>query len=192
MASHQELPKIVEQAILGGVTMVQLREKNCNTRDFIAIAATLKTIMEPYHVPLIINDRIDIALAVNADGIHIGQSDMPYHLARKLMGPDKIIGLSVEDFDQAMAANSIDVDYIGISPVFSTPTKTDTQQPFGLHGVHKVTQITNHPTVAIGGINETNAASIIQSGANGIAVVSAIMKAENPKQAAEHLKNIVS
>jgi thiamine-phosphate pyrophosphorylase len=141
---------------------------------------------------LIINDRLDVALAANADGLHIGQSDMPYAMARQLLSKDKIIGLSVENMDQVLKANDLDVDYIGISPVFSTPTKTDTAQPFGLEGIRQVMAVSLHPAVAIGGINFTNATSIIRAGANGIAVVSAICSASNPCKAAYELKNKIT
>lgn len=179
---------IVEQAIQGGVTMVQLREKQCGTREFIMLAIRLKKKLSPYHIPLIINDRLDVALAADADGLHIGQSDMPYDMARRLFGKYKIIGLSVENMEQALQANMLDVDYIGISPVFGTPTKTDTSTPFGLEGIRKVMSFTKHPTVAIGGINLLNTAEIMQAGANGIAVVSAICAANDPKRAAMELR----
>lgn len=190
MASIEALPEIVEQAVLGGVTMVQLREKYADTKTFVRIAQQLKEILSNYKIPLIINDRIDIALAVDADGVHIGQDDMPYVIARKLLGKDKIIGLSVESMQQVTEANALDVDYIGISPVFATPTKTNTKIEFGLKGIEEISKITKHKTVAIGGINESNAADIIKAGANGIAVVSAIMKAKDPQLVALQLKQL--
>lgn len=180
---------IVEEAVKGGVTMVQLREKECSTREFIDLAILLKRQLAPYQVPLIINDRVDVALAADADGIHIGQSDMPYDVARRLLGREKIIGLSVENMDQVYEANHFDVDYIGISPVFNTPTKTDTATPFGLEGISQVMAISKHPAVGIGGINAENASAIMQAGANGIAVVSAICSANSPREAAFALKN---
>lgn len=182
---------IVEEAIKGGVTMVQLRETRCSTLEFYQLALQLKALLKPQNIPLIINNRADIALAVDADGLHIGQSDLPWQIARQLLGPDKIIGLSVETLQQARAANELDIDYIGISPVFATPTKTDTAPPFGLDGVKAVCTASRHPTVAIGGINSTNAAQIIANGANGIAVVSAISAVKDPRQAAQSLANIV-
>jgi thiamine-phosphate pyrophosphorylase len=180
---------IVEEALKGGVTMVQLREKNCSSLEFYRLGIRLKKLIKPYNIPLIINDRLDIALAVNADGLHIGQSDLPWNVARRLLGKNKILGLSVETMQQAEESNSLDIDYIGISPVFATPTKTDTFKPFGLIGVKSVSSITRHPNVAIGGINLENATQIMAHGANGIAVVSAISSAENPRLAAELLKN---
>jgi thiamine-phosphate pyrophosphorylase len=183
---------IVEEAVKGGVTMVQLREKDVSTREFYQLALRLKSTLTSLHIPLIINDRLDIALAVDADGLHVGQSDMPYEEVRRILDRDKIIGLSVENIEQARQANSLDVDYIGLSPVFSTPTKTDTSPPLGLEGIREIAGFTRHKTVAIGGINASNAADIIRSGADGIAVVSAIVSAGDPRAAAVELKNIIS
>jgi thiamine-phosphate pyrophosphorylase len=182
---------IVEQAVKGGVSMVQLREKDISSRDFFHSALSLKNLLKPFNIPLIINDRLDIALAVNADGLHIGQSDIPYNIARKILGPDMIIGLSVENILQAKEANNFDVDYIGISPVFSTNTKTDTSLPLGLEGVREIATFTNHQTVAIGGINISNAAEIIANGADGLAVVSAIVSHNKPEIAAAELRSII-
>lgn len=187
----RDMEWIVAEAVKGGVTMVQLREKDCSTREFVELAIRLKKKLNPFKVPLIINDRIDVALAADADGLHIGQSDMPYPMARKLLGSKKIIGLSVENMDQVFEANELDVDYIGISPVFSTFTKTNTAKPFGLEGITKVMTLSKHPSVAIGGINTRNAREIIRAGANGIAIVSAICSANNPRQAAAELINEV-
>lgn len=187
----RSLEYVVEEAIKGGVSMVQLREKNGSSREFYEQAITLKKCLKPYKIPLIINDRLDIALACDAEGLHIGQSDLPYDIARKLFGKDKIIGLSVESVQDALDANETDVDYIGISPVFSTPTKTDTARPLGLEGIRKISEITIHPCVAIGGINHTNAAEVIKAGANGISIVSAIMSAVSPKEAAAELRQII-
>jgi len=184
----RDMEWIVEESVKGGVTMVQLREKDCSTREFIELAIRLKQKLAPYNVPLIINDRADVALAADADGLHIGQSDMEYSMARQLLGAGKIIGLSVENLEQVYESNDSDVDYIGISPVFSTKTKTDTAPPFGLEGIRDVMAISNHPVVAIGGINLTNAREIMEAGAHGIAVVSAICSAERPKEAASELK----
>ncbi len=188
----RSLEKVVEEAVQGGVTMVQLREKDCTTREFYELAITLRKCLKPYGVPLIINDRLDIALACNAEGLHIGQSDMPYSIARKLMGKDKIIGLSVENVQDAIDANELDIDYIGISPVFNTATKTDTATALGLEGIREITRISRHPAVGIGGIHPANAREVIEAGADGISVVSAIMSAVNPKDAASQLRSIIS
>lgn len=187
----RSLVQTVKEAVEGGVTMVQLREKDIDTRTFIEEALELKALLGPLGVPLIINDRVDVALASDADGVHIGQSDMPYSIARRLLGPDRIIGLSVENMNQVAQANALDVDYIGVSPVFATPTKTDTARPFGLEGLREAVKLSHHPTVAIGGMNALTAADVMAAGTDGIAVVSAIIAAPDPRAAAEELKNIV-
>lgn len=184
----RDIAWVVEEAVKGGATMVQLREKDIDTREFIALACRLQPILKEAGVPLIINDRVDVALAVDADGVHIGQSDMPYDIARRLLGPDKIIGLSVENMDEVREANSLDVDYIGISPVYSTATKTDTAPPFGLEGLGEAVRLSVHPTVAIGGMNIKTAADVLGTGVDGIAVVSGICSAPDPKTAAEELR----
>lgn len=191
LAGERDIVDIVRESVEGGATMVQLREKTLDTGAFIALALRLKEVLKPYGVPLVINDRVDVALACDADGVHIGQSDMPYEMARKLMGPDKIIGLSVENFDQVEQANSLDVDYIGISPVFATPTKTDTAAPFGLDGLRRAVRLSKHPTVAIGGMNSSTAAEVMAAGTDGIAVVSAIVCAESPREASRQLLQII-
>ncbi len=187
LAQGRSLEDIVIEAVQGGVTMVQLREKHLDTRAFIEMALRLKTALEPFGVPLIINDRVDVALASNAEGIHIGQSDMPYETARRLLGPDKIIGLSVENMQQVREANALDVDYIGVSPVFATPTKTDTARPFGIEGLRSAAKISHHPIVAIGGINAATAPAVLAAGADGLAVVSAIVCARSPRAAPHQL-----
>lgn len=183
----RDLLFVIEEAILGGVTVVQLREKNCSSREFYDIALEVATLTKKHGIPLIINDRMDIALAVKAEGLHIGQSDLPYAIAREIMGSDAIIGLSVETVQDAIDAESLDVDYLGISPVFSTTTKTDTAQPLGYEGIRKIKSISSHKLVAIGGVNLANTANMINAGADGIAVVSAICSADSPKQASQLL-----
>ena len=191
LSLERSLEEVVSEAVRGGVTMVQLREKDAATGEFIELAGRLMKILTPLGIPLIINDRVDVALAVDADGVHIGQSDMPYETARRLLGPDKIIGLSVENMDDLIKANSLDVDYVGISPVYSTPTKTDTAEPFGLEGLRKAVNMSKHPTVAIGGMNAGTIADVMAAGTDGVAVVSAICSAENIREAAAQLKAIV-
>ena len=192
LSGGRDMAWIVREAAAGGVTMVQLREKECSTAEFIQLARELKTALAPLGIPLIINDRVDVALAVDADGVHIGQSDMPYVTARKLLGSDKIIGLSVETMDEVIAANALDVDYIGISPVYATPTKTDTLTPFGLDGVDEVMRCSRHRCVAIGGMNRDTVGEVIAHGVEGVAVVSAIVAAPSPREAAAELAEIIS
>lgn len=183
-----DIEEVVLQAVKGGVTIVQLREKNCGTLEFIDLAKRLKKILTPFEVPLLINDRVDVALAADADGVHLGQSDMSYFDARRILGKDKIIGLSAENQDQVLQLNNIDVDYIAVSPIFSTATKTDTKQPFGYEGTEKAVRSTRHKIVAIGGINLSNISGVIGTGLDGAAVVSAICSADNPCKAAADLK----
>lgn len=188
----RSLEEVVREAVAGGVTMVQLREKDAPTGEFVELGRRLMNVLKPLGVPLIINDRVDVALAIDADGVHIGQSDMPYKDARKLLGPDKIIGLSVESMEDLLKANELDVDYVGISPVYGTPTKTDTAEPFGLTGLRKAVELSVHPTVAIGGMNASTIGDVFAAGADGVAVVSAICSAENIKDATGKLKEIVN
>ncbi len=182
---------VVMAAVRGGVTCVQLREKALGTRDFLALAEALVQHLLPLQVPLIINDRVDIALACGAQGVHLGQSDMPVDQARRLLPPEVFIGWSVETADDVASAAHLPVDYLGVSPVFATPTKTDTLAPWGLDGLARVRSSTALPLVAIGGINANNARKVMQAGADGLAVVSAICAAPDPQQAAAQLREII-
>ncbi|MBR4851926.1 MAG: thiamine phosphate synthase [Tidjanibacter sp.] len=188
----RSLEEVVCEAVKGGVTMVQLREKSASTRTFVELAQRLKPVCKAAGVPLIINDRLDVALVVDADGVHIGQSDMPYEVARRILGPDKIIGLSVENFDDLERANALDVDYVGISPVYGTPTKTDTAEPFGLEGLRRAVELSIHPTVAIGGMNASTVGDVVAVGTDGVAVVSAICSAPSPRTASQELLGVIN
>lgn len=188
LSQGRPLVEVVAEAVAGGVTCVQLREKDCSTREFLQEALALKELLQPLMVPLIINDRVDIALAVGADGVHLGQSDMPISHARRLLGPNCLIGISAESVDHAVEAEQQGADYIGISPVFSTPTKTDTAPALGLEGIRRIRQQVRIPLVGIGGINLTNARQVLAAGADGVAMVSAIMAAASPRLAAEVIR----
>lgn len=181
----RSLEWIVEQAVQGGVTMVQLREKELDTRSFIERAEKIKKILAPRQIPLIINDRLDVALAAGADGIHIGQRDMPYEKAKRFLPEGSMIGLSVETMEQVREAEKLDVDYLGVSPIFSTPTKTDVETQWGIEGLKKVRALSRHKLVAIGRMKVSNAAEVIKAGADGIAVVSGICSATDPGMAAK-------
>ena len=187
LAGDRDVVDIVMEAVKGGVTMVQLREKNLDTRSFIRRASLLNSLLLPHGVPLVINDRVDVALATDAAGVHVGQSDMPCEMVRRLLGPGKIIGLSVESQKDVSEANSLDIDYIAVSPVFATDTKTDTASPFGLAGLGLAVRSSVHPVVGIGGMNISTASDVMRTGAAGIAVVSAIMSAESPAAAASQM-----
>lgn len=184
--------EVVEAAVKGGVSCVQIREKECSTRDFVLQARILKELLTPHNIPLIVNDRVDVALAVEADGVHLGQTDMTISDARIIVGDDYIIGISAESLEDAVLAEKQGADYIGISPVFATPTKDDTAPPLGISGIKEINQRTSIPIVAIGGINSTNTRDIILAGADGIAVVSAIVSAPSPEQAARELRQLIS
>lgn len=187
LTNGRNLIDIVTAAVSGGVSCVQLREKECSTREFMAQAKQLKDFLRPKEVPLIINDRVDIALAVGAEGVHLGQQDMPLRDARRLLGEHIVIGISAESVEDAVNAEKEGADYIGISPVFSTDTKTDIATPLGLRGVEEIRSLVEVPLVGIGGINLSNCNDVINAGAHGIAVVSAIIAAECPETAARNL-----
>lgn len=187
-AGRRTLPDIVSAAVQGGVTCVQLREKQLNTRDFYAQAMVLKTLLAPYSIPLVINDRIDVALACGAQGVHLGQSDMPVAQARRLLPPDVFIGWSVETLDDVARSVTLPVDYLGVSPIYATLTKTDTLRPWGLDGLRQVRASTDLPLVAIGGIHIDNALDVMMAGADGLAVVSALCAASDPHAAALALR----
>lgn len=189
VTGQRTLTDVVAAAVQGGVTCVQLREKQMNTRDFFAQAMALKTLLHPLHIPLIINDRIDIALACGAEGVHLGQSDLPVEEARRLLPPEVFIGWSVETLTDVARSAALPVDYLGVSPIFATPTKTDTSAPWGLDGLRSVRNACALPLVAIGGIHADNAREVLHSGADGLAVVSAICAAPDPRAAAQVLRD---
>lgn len=191
LCGDRQLEDIVGQALKGGAACVQLREKDVSTLFFIEEAQKIKTLTARFRVPLIINDRLDVALAAGADGIHIGQEDMPYATARKLMGPKAIVGLSVETWDDVVKAQELDVNYLGVSPVFETPTKTDTKGSWGLEGLARIKSYSRHSLVAIGGLNASNAEDAVMAGADCIAVVSAICAALDPLRASRELNSII-
>ena len=191
LCGRKPLEEVVIQAVKGGAAYVQLREKDVSTRFFVEEAKRIKKILGKYRVPLIINDRVDIALACGAEGVHIGQEDMPYEIVRQLMGQKAIIGLSVETWEDVEVSQKLDVNYIGVSPVFATPTKTDTKGAWGLEGLAKIKAFSRHPLVAIGGINESNAREVVEAGADCIAVVSAICASSYPEAVARRINDII-
>lgn len=184
LAVGRPLAGIVRAAADAGVTCVQLRDKSGSTRTLVSQAQELISLLRPRGIPLIVNDRVDVALATGADGVHLGQDDLPLPAARALLGPSRVIGISVESVEQAIAAERTGADYLGVSPVFATPTKTDTAAPLGLDGLSAIRRATALPLVAIGGIGAHNAAAVIRAGADGVAVVSAIVAAADPGRAA--------
>lgn len=187
------VPVVVEEACRAGVRWVQLREKDLATRAFIELAADLLTITRRYGALLFINDRVDVALAVDADGVHVGQDDMPVSLVRSLLGPGKLIGLSINSADelQALASEPVQPDYLGLATVFPTGTKTDTASLLGLSGLADLCRQTTLPTFAIGGINATSIQAVCQTGVSGVAVVSAICAQPSPYAAARQLISLL-
>lgn len=190
-ACGRELPELVAEAVAGGVTMVQLREKEAPHREFVEMARALKQTLAPLGIPLIINDSVEVARIVGADGIHLGQSDVPVAEARHILGANTWVGLSVETRQQAQQAELLDVDYLGVSPVFASASKTDTGTPWGLDGLTWLRKQTRHLLIGIGGITVGNASDVIRAGAHGVAVISAICSAASPRSAAACLSKIV-
>ena len=181
--------KTIEESVKGGATIVQIREKTADTLDFYNLALEVKKITTEYNVSLIINDRVDIALAIDADGVHVGQSDMPCDIARKLIGEDKILGVSAATIDDAKKAEKDGADYIGTGAVFPTKTKSDAPS-VNKEELSKIVESVNIPVVAIGGITLKNAHELKNTGIAGLAVVSAIMSSKNPKKSSEKLLDI--
>lgn len=185
--ANRNLEDDVEKAILGGVTMVQLREKNIDNDSFIELAKKVKQVCNKYKIPFIINDNLEVALAVDSDGIHIGQDDLPASLVRQKIGPNKILGVSAHNLDEAIAAKKAGATYLGAGAMFSTTTKDNTTN-LSIEQLQAITKNVDIPVVAIGGINYDNCLSLKNCNLAGIAVVSAIMAATNISEAASNLK----
>ncbi|MGI6412138.1 MAG: thiamine phosphate synthase [Syntrophomonadaceae bacterium] len=175
----RDLFRAVEEAIKGGVTLVQLREKHISSLEFYNLALKMKKLVRGYDVPLIINDRLDIALAVDADGLHIGQDDLPLAIARKLLGPHKIIGYSVSNEEQALYGEKNGADYLGAGAVYPTGSKADAGDPIGLLGLRKIKEAVSIPVVGIGGIGLSNIKEVKAAGIDGVSVISAILGSDD-------------
>ena len=184
---NKDLNSAIEEAILGGVTLVQLREKSSDSLELFNIAKEVKKITDKHNIPLIIDDRIDIAMAVDATGVHLGQEDIPCNVARKILGSDKIIGVSAHNIKEALKAQSDGADYLGCGSVFNTSTKNNVTS-LKIQELREIKEKVNIPVVAIGGINEKNVLELSGTGIDGIAIVSAILGKDNIKKAAEELK----
>ena len=190
-AAGRDLAYLAGEAVLGGVTIVQLRAKGLKTSEFLDLATRMAAVLKERSVPLIINDRVDIAMACGADGVHLGQDDGPPDVARTLLGGSKIIGVSVNTLEEAHEAERLGADYIGLGPIYATTTK-DTELPvLGPEELRRMRQKIGIPIIAIGGINAGNAAEVMKAGATGIAVVSAILGAPDARKAASELKKKV-
>ena len=182
---------VIKAAVEGGVTLVQLREKKATTREFYQEGLKIRAYLKASNIPLIINDRVDIALALDAEGVHLGQADMPIDLARKILGPRKIIGASVFTLKEAKIAEELGADYLGLSPIFVTETKPELTQHLGIKGIPLLKEAVQIPVVGIGSMSESNAYEAVKAGLDGVAVVSAICSREDPRAAAEAIKKEV-
>ena len=176
----------VEAALKGGTTVIQLREKDCSSKEFYELGLRVKKITAAYHVPLIINDRVDIALAVHADGVHVGQGDLPCKVVREIVGPDMLVGVSAATLSEAIQAEKDGADYLGVGAMYATNTKTDTR-PVSMEELLKIRAAVNIPIVVIGGINRNTLGNFKGTGVDGLAVVSAIVAQPDPEAAAKEL-----
>lgn len=180
----------VEQAILGGASVIQYRAKIKNVKEMYQDAVALKKICSKHNIPFIINDRVDIALAVDADGVHIGQNDMPVEVVRRLLGKEKILGLSTKNLNQVKEANYLPIDYIGFGSIFPTKTKKDTVLS-GIEKLKEAVKLSIQPVVAVGGINHSNVKLILETGCKNIAVVSAVFGKEDIFLSTKKLKELL-
>ncbi len=187
LMSTATVEESVELALAGGCTVVQLREKACSSREFYELALRVKQITARYGVPLIINDRADIALAADADGVHVGQDDLPTAAVRRLIGPEKILGVSAQSVAQAIRAQADGADYLGVGAMYATATKADAK-PVSMEGLRAIREAVDIPIVVIGGINRENARNFAGTGINGLAVVSSIIAQKDIPAAARTLK----
>ena len=185
----QTLLSVCEDVLANGATFLQIREKDLDANAFEAEAAKLKILCRRYHVPYVVNDSVEIALAIDADGVHVGQSDIKDRDIRSLVGPDKILGISAGTVEEAIAAENAGADYIGVGAVFGTSTKKNARN-LSVEKLQEIRHSVSIPVVAIGGIHAGNLLELSDSGVDGVAVVSAIFAAENPGKATAHLLNL--
>ncbi len=191
LVGSRPLPTVIAHALAGGASVVQLRNKHRPIRELYTLGLELRDLTRAADVPFIVNDRLDLALALNADGVHVGQDDLPAEIVRRVLGPHRILGVSVETVAQAEQAALAGATYLGVGAVYATSTKPDANAPIGLDTLAAIVQATPLPCVAIGGITLENAAAVLQTGVQGVAVVSAIMGAADPQQAARSLRELV-
>lgn len=191
-AGTRDLLAIIREAADAGATLIQLRGKTLDTRDFLDLAMRTSGFLKPRGIPLIINDRADVVLASGADGLHLGQKDLPLAYARKILGKERLIGISVNTIEEARAAESGGADYIGVGPIHFTSSKDKLPTILGLEGLRFVREKVRIPILAIGGIDADNAKAVMASGADGIAVISAIMGADNISKATGKLLSALS
>ncbi len=182
--------EVIKAAIDGGADVVQLRDKDASVRELVQVGNEIRLLTHRRHVDFIVNDRVDIALATDADGVHLGQDDLPLYLARKIIGKEKIIGVSTHSLDEAIQAETDGADYIAVGPIFATPTKPD-YKPVGLELIRQIKERIKIPFVAIGGIDENNIKDVVNAGATRIAVVRAVVGSDNITQAVRQLKGLI-
>lgn len=188
---HANLPELIREAVKGGVTSVILRDKFFNDRDFYEQALLIKKVCRELNVALIINDRVDIALAIEAEGVHIGKTDIPYAAVRKILPQSMSIGWTAESLEDVLEAEKYDLDYLGIVPVFPSLNKLHLVPPFGLEGLKKARELSRHRLLAVGGVKPENANAIKEAGADGLAVESAICRAASPCEAASAMRQMI-
>lgn len=188
----ENMAVLVNQLLDCGITCVQLRIKNSPSKLIAKTGLDLLTILKPKKISLIINDHIETVAQINADGVHIGQKDIAYFKAREYLGYNKIIGLSIENIEQAKQCQYLDVDYFGVGPIFATKTKLDAANPIGIQQLRLITNLLNKPIVAIGGINKNNITSVLASGVSGVALISAILGAPSPETETKQFAKIIS
>lgn len=184
IARLDKLPKLVANAVMGGVNVVQLRDKVAKKNDLYQTGLALKALLLPLGVTFLVNDHIDIALALDADGVHIGQSDLRYCEARRMLGKNKIIGLTINTLGEAKEMGDCGADYFGVAPIFLSKTKPDLKKPLGFNGLKKICKYLQSPVIPIGGLQAKHVNPLLKAGATGIAIVSAILGANSPKIAA--------
>jgi thiamine-phosphate pyrophosphorylase len=191
LVGERPVADVVRAAIRGGATLVQLRDKHASDSEILALGRAVHQVTHAAGIPLIVNDRPEVALALKAEGLHIGRNDMDPGEARRLIGPQRLLGCSPQTVEEAQQAEELGADYLGIGDVYGTSSKPDADPPIGLQGLARMVQAVSIPVVAIGGITIDNTAATIQAGAAGVAVISAVMAADNPEEAARHLRAIV-
>ncbi|AXF54737.1 thiamine phosphate synthase [Salicibibacter kimchii] len=189
---HRSLSSVMEAALKGGATAIQLRDKESGKQALIEKAYALQQLARSYRVPFLMNDHIDVALAVNADGVHVGQGDFPLIEARKLLGKDKVIGISTHTIEEAIEAEQYGADYIGVGPVFDSSSKDDTEKEIGVDGLKEITDHVSIPTVAIGGIKLSNAADVAATGVSGVAVISEIVTSDHIEDTCRRFTEILT
>ena len=189
--SAHKTEDFLELCFRNGVTLLQLREKDCDTKEFVMFAKALRNITKLHHIPLIINDRVDVAMACDANGVHLGQSDMRIEDARRLLGPKKIIGLTIETWENFETSQKQDVDYLGVSSLYPTESKTDCVRIWPKEDLRRLVAASKLPLVGIGGINHSNAKEVLDSGLDGIATISSICAAKNPALACHQYRKII-